>query len=184
MKISTRGQYGTRALLDIALNQNEGPVPLKAIAAREQISLYYLERIIASLVKAGFLRSTRGPNGGVSLGKLPQEIRLSELIEALEGSLAPVECVDDPSACSRTDICVTCDIWADVKRAIDGVLESVTLQNLVERHHEKQGQAHDPASSFGSGEAVSASRSSSPSGTGSTSMRLPRLASAAMAAKR
>ena len=138
MKISTRGQYGTRALLDIALNQNEGPVPLKAIAAREQISLYYLERIVSSLVKAGLLKSTRGPHGGVTLGKPPREIKLSAVIQALEGSTAPVECVDDPESCSRVETCATCDIWVDMKKAVDGVLESMTLEDLIERHQQKQ----------------------------------------------
>ncbi|MDY6911426.1 MAG: Rrf2 family transcriptional regulator [Chloroflexota bacterium] len=138
MKISTRGRYGTRALLDIAINQNNGPVALKSIAAREQISLYYLERIIASLVKAGFLNSIRGPKGGVVLGKPPHQIRLSDVVLMLEGSLAPVECIDDPETCPRVEACVTCDLWSNVKRAVDGVLESVTLQDLVERHGEKQ----------------------------------------------
>lgn len=138
MKLSTKGRYGTRALLDIALHQGERPVQLKAIAQRQQISLHYLEHIIAPLIAAGMLRSTRGAGGGVSLGKLPEEIRLSEVIRVLEGSIAPVECVDDPNVCPRADICVTRDIWAEMKEAMAGVLESTTLQDLVERQREKQ----------------------------------------------
>ncbi len=138
MKISTKGRYGTRALLDIALHQNEGLVQLKAIAQRQQISLHYLEHIIAPLIASGMLRSTRGARGGVSLGRSPQEIRLSEVVQVLEGSIAPVECVDDPNICSRADLCVTRDIWAEMKKAMSGILESTTLQDLVERQRERQ----------------------------------------------
>jgi Rrf2 family protein len=138
MKISTKGRYGTRALLDVALHQNESPVQLKAIAQRQQISLHYLEHIIAPLIAAGMLRSTRGARGGVSLGRSPQEIKLSEVVQVLEGSIAPVECVDDPNVCSRADLCVTRDIWAEMKGAMASVLESTTLQDLVERQREKQ----------------------------------------------
>ena len=138
MKISTKGRYGTRALLDVALHQNESPVQLKVIAQRQQISLHYLEHIIAPLIAAGMLRSTRGARGGVSLGRSPQEIRLSEVVRVLEGSIAPAECVDDPNVCSRADLCVTRDIWAEMKEAMAGVLESTTLQDLVERQREKQ----------------------------------------------
>jgi Rrf2 family protein len=138
MKLSTKGRYGTRALLDVALHQEDSPVQLKVIAQRQQIPLHYLEHIITPLIAAGLLRSTRGAYGGVSLGKPPQEIVLSEVIQVLEGSITPVECVDDPNVCSRADICVTRDVWTDVKKAMVGVLESVTLQDLVERQKDKQ----------------------------------------------
>jgi len=138
MKISTKGRYGTRALLDVALHQDDSPVQLKVIAQRQQISLHYLEHIVAPLIAAGLLRSTRGAYGGVSLGKPTQEIVLSEVIQVLEGSITPVECVDDPNVCSRADICATRDVWTDVKKAMAGVLESVTLQDLVERQKDKQ----------------------------------------------
>ena len=138
MKLSTKGRYGTRALLDVALHQEDSPVQLKVIAQRQQISLHYLEHIVAPLIAAGLLRSTRGAYGGVSLGKPPQEIVLSEVIQVLEGSITLVECVDDPNVCSRADICATRDVWTDVKKAMAGVLESVTLQDLVERQKDKQ----------------------------------------------
>jgi len=138
MKLSTKGRYGTRALLDVALHQDDSPVQLKVIAQRQQISLHYLEHIIAPLIAAGLLRSTRGAYGGISLGKPPQEIVLSEVIQVLEGSITPVECVDNPNVCSRADTCVTRDVWTDVKMAMAGVLESVTLQDLVERQKDKQ----------------------------------------------
>ncbi len=137
MKLSTKGRYGTRALMDIALHREEGPVPLKNIAEREQISLPYLEHLIAPLIEGGIIRSARGVGGGVSLIKSPQEIRLSEVIGLLEGSLAPVKCVTDPSVCSRSEFCVTRDIWSELKAAMDGVLQSTTLQDLVERQKGK-----------------------------------------------
>jgi Rrf2 family protein len=138
MKISTKGRYGTRALLDVALHQDDSPVQLKVIAQRQQISLHYLEHIVTPLIAAGLLRSTRGAYGGVSLGRPPNEIVLSEVIQVLEGCITPVECVDDPNVCSRADICATRDVWTDVKKAMAGVLESVTLQDLVERQKDKQ----------------------------------------------
>jgi Rrf2 family cysteine metabolism transcriptional repressor len=138
MKLSARGRYGTRVLLDLALQGGEEPVPLKDIARRQQISLLYLEHLIAPLIAAGMIRSTRGPRGGVCLARSPGEIRLSEVIGLLEGSIAPVDCVSDPKACPRSELCVTRDIWTELKKAMDGVLESVTLQDLVERQKGKE----------------------------------------------
>jgi len=138
MKLSTRGRYATRALLDLALHQREGPVLLKDIAQRQQISLQYLEHLITPLIGAGIVVSTRGPRGGVSLAKLPEEIRLSEVIQLLEGSLAPVECVNNPGICAHSELCATRDIWSELKKAISGVLESTSLQDLVERQKRKE----------------------------------------------
>ncbi len=138
MKLSTRGQYGTRALLDLALRQEERPVPLKDIAQRQQISLRYLEHLITPLIAGGIVRSTRGAGGGVSLARPPEEIRLSEVMQLLEGSIAPVECVSNPRICARSKLCATRDVWSELKQAMDGVLESTTLQNLVERQKRKE----------------------------------------------
>jgi len=138
MKLSTRGRYGTRALLELALHYGERPVPLKDIARSQQIPLQYLEHLITPLVAAGIVLSVRGPRGGVSLAKPPETIRLSEVIQLLEGSIAPVACVNDPKYCSRSDFCVTRDIWGELKKVMDGVLESTTLQDLVERHKKKE----------------------------------------------
>ena len=137
MKLSTRGRYGTRALLELALHQGEGPVLLKDISQRQQIPLQYLEHLITPLIVAGMVLSTRGPRGGVSLAKPPEEIRLSEVIQLLEGSIAPVECINNPGICSRSELCVTRDIWGEMKKAMNGVLESTTLQDLVERQKRK-----------------------------------------------
>jgi len=138
MKLSTRGKYGTRALLDIAVQGGEKPILLKDIAQRQQISLLYLGHLITPLVAGGIIRSTRGARGGVSLAKQPQEIKMSEIIQLLEGSTAPVECINNPESCPRYDLCATRDVWSEMKKAIDGVLESTTLQDLVERHNQKQ----------------------------------------------
>ena len=137
MKLSTRGRYATRALLDLALNQGEGPVLLKDIAQRQQISLRYLERLIAPLIVGGILRSSRGAKGGVWLLKSPEEIKLSEVIQLVEGSISPVECVNDPGVCNRSAFCVTRDVWGELKKVMDEVLESTTLQDLVERQRQK-----------------------------------------------
>ena len=137
MKISTRGRYGTRALLELAFHYREGPIPLKNVARSQQIPLQYLEHIITPLVAAGIIRSTPGARGGVWLARSPEEIRLNEVIELLEGSIALVECVDDPKYCSRSELCVTRDIWIELKKVMNEVLESTTLQDLVERQKRK-----------------------------------------------
>ena len=138
MKLSTKGRYGTRALLELALHYREGPVPLKDIALRQHISLQYLAHLITHLVAAGIIRRTPGARGGVWLARPPEEIKLSEVIEILEGSIAPVECVNNPETCTRSEFCVTRDIWGELKQAMDGVLESTTLQDLVERQKRKE----------------------------------------------
>ena len=138
MKLSTRGRYGTRILLDLALHHDEEPVLLKDIALRQQISLRYVEHLITPLIAGGIMWSTRGPKGGVSLAKHPEEIRLDEVIQLFEGSTAPAECVNNPRICARSELCATRDIWGEVKKAMNGVLESTTLQDLVERQKRKE----------------------------------------------
>ncbi|TET43441.1 Rrf2 family transcriptional regulator [Candidatus Aerophobetes bacterium] len=138
MRLSTKGRYGARAMLDLALNSSEGPVLLREIAKRQEVSEKYLEHSITTLRKAGLVRSIRGARGGYVLAKSPSQIRLSEIMEVLEGSMAPVECVDDPQVCQRAQLCVTRDIWAKMKEAIDNILESITLQDMVERQNRKK----------------------------------------------
>ena len=137
MKLSTKGQYGTRALLDLALREAAEPVPLKDIAQRQQIPLQYLEHLITPLITAGILRSIRGAKGGIMLAKPPEEIRLSEVIQSLEGPIGPTECLNNPGVCDRSASCVTRDVWDELKKAMEGVLEATTLQDLVERHKKK-----------------------------------------------
>ena len=138
MKLSSKGRYGTRALLDIALHREEEPVPLKDIAQRKQISLPYLEHLIAPLISGGIIRSVRGIGGGVSLAKPAGKVKLSEVIGFLEGSTALVNCVNDPSSCERSGSCVTRDVGGEVKQAMDNVLDSTTLQDLIGRQKGKE----------------------------------------------
>jgi len=125
-------------LLDLALHRSKEPVLLKDIAQRQQISLPYLEHLVTPLIAGGMVRSTRGARGGISLAKSPEHIKLSEVIQILEGSIAPTACINDPGVCSRSESCVTRDIWGELQKAINGVLESTTLQNLVERQKNKK----------------------------------------------
>ena len=138
MKLSTKGRYGTRALLDLALHRKEEPVLLRDIAQRQQISLSYLEKLVAPLKAGGLVRSTRGVKGGISLAKPAEDISLNEVIQLLEGPTAPVDCVIDPDLCDRSRFCATRDVWSELKTAIDSVLDSTTLRDLVEKQKQKQ----------------------------------------------
>ena len=137
MKLSTRGRYATRALLDLACHWGAGPVPLKDIARRQEISLNYLEHLITPLIIAGVMRSHRGPAGGVELAKSPASIRLSEVIRLVEGNLEPVDCVGSPELCPRSGSCVTRDVWVELEMAVRSVLDSVTLEDLAERQKKR-----------------------------------------------
>ena len=138
MKLSTRGRYATRALLDLALHSAEEPVLIKDIARRQAISPRYLEHLVTPLISSGILRSTRGARGGISLVKPPAQIKLGEVIQLLEGPIAPVECVIKPEVCARSRSCVTRDVWCELKDAIDGVLDTTTLQDLMERQKQAE----------------------------------------------
>lgn len=138
MTISTRGRYAARAMLDLALHRDDGKVLLKDIAARQEVSARYLEQVMIRLKAAGLVTSARGAQGGFALARPPKDIKLSDVIRAVEGSIAPVQCVDAPTECSRATSCVTRDVWVEMERAATAILESVTVQDLVERHREKQ----------------------------------------------
>jgi Rrf2 family protein len=123
--------------MDLALHEGEGPVQLKDIAERQQISLQYLEHLVGPLIAAGMIRSVRGARGGIWLVKRPQDIKLSEIVNILEGSLCIVDCLSNPESCARYEYCAARDIWCELKDAMNDVLESTTLQDLVERQKEK-----------------------------------------------
>ncbi len=137
VKLSTRARYGTRALLDLAMHASQKPVQLKDIANRQNISLHYLEHLVAPLATAGIVRSTRGVRGGIQLVRDPKNIKLGEVVQLLEGTLFPVECISNPT-CPRINSCAARDLWTDVKQAIDNVLDSVTLKELVEKQKQKE----------------------------------------------
>jgi Rrf2 family cysteine metabolism transcriptional repressor len=138
VKLSTRARYGTRALLDLAQHRGSEPVQLKDIASRQNISLHYLEHIIAPLVGAGIIGSLRGAHGGLQLIRQPQDLKLSEVVQLLEGAVAPAECVSHPEKCSRADLCVTREVWIEMKKAMEETLDSITLQDLMEREKKKE----------------------------------------------
>ena len=137
MKLSTRARYGTRALVDLALHASGERAKLKDIAARQHISLPYLEQIITPFLTAGIVMSTRGRDGGITLLKQPTQIKLSQIIQLLEGAMTPVECVTHPELCPRVDQCSTHDIWCLIQKAIDDILETTTLQDLVDVERKK-----------------------------------------------
>ena len=140
MKLSTKGRYCARAMLDLALHYGGGHVSVKDVAQRQGISERYLENLLIPLVSRDLAVSSRGKGGGFALAKNPQEIRLLEVIEAVEGSLAPVHCVDTPGECDRSVACVTLDIWAKLKTAITDVLDSITLQDMINMHKQKMAE--------------------------------------------
>lgn len=133
MKISTKGRYALRMMLDLALCENREPVRLKDIAARQDISLKYLEQIISVLQKAGYVRSIRGPQGGYQLMKEPKEYTVGMILRLIEGNLAPVACLEDEvNQCPRQSKCVTLRLWKELNDAVKGVLDKYTLADLVE----------------------------------------------------
>jgi Rrf2 family protein len=140
MKLSTRTRYGMRALVDLTIRNKNRPVQLKDIAESQQISLAYLEHLIIPLISAGLIKSTRGVHGGVALAKSPDKIKLKDVFEALEGPLTPVHCLKDEKSCARSRTCATRDVWNDMKKAMEKVLESSTLRDLAERQKGKESQ--------------------------------------------
>jgi Rrf2 family cysteine metabolism transcriptional repressor len=138
MKLSTRTRYGVRAILELAANQSTEPLRIKTIAHRQDISVKYLEQLMAVLKSAGFVRSIRGSKGGYILAKPANQIKLSDIFDCLEGFVATVECLENENYCARVADCVTRQVWAEVQQAIMKVLQSVTLQDLVDRTRDKR----------------------------------------------
>jgi Rrf2 family cysteine metabolism transcriptional repressor len=132
-KLSTKCRYGTRAIVEIAKSYGKVPVKRKDIAKSQRISESYLENILISLKNSGMIDTVRGAQGGYMLKKAPSAILLFDVVQALEGSLAPVECLEKQSACNRISHCSTRNLWKDLMDAQKEVLQSVTLQNLIDR---------------------------------------------------
>ena len=133
MKISSKGRYALRLMLDIAQHDNGTPIRIKDISLRQEISDKYLEQIISILNKAGYVRSIRGPQGGYLLTRQPEEYTVGMILRLTEGSLAPVACLEsDVNTCDRSENCVTLRVWEKLKDAIDGVVDHITLADLVE----------------------------------------------------
>jgi Rrf2 family protein len=131
MQISTRGRYGLRAMFELAEEYGRAPVLMSTVAERQGLSRKYLHALLTALKNAGLVRSVRGAGGGFTLSRPPAEIRLSEVLRVLEGPLAFVECVVDERACDRANRCPARQVWRRLADALDGVLENVTLEDLV-----------------------------------------------------
>ncbi len=145
MKVSTKGDYGVRALIELAHHYGQGPVQSAGIASRQEIPEPYLDQLLTTLRRAGFIRSVRGPQGGHALIRKPDEVKLSEVMVALEGSLASIACVDDPDACTKEGGCVQREVWEQVRDATHEILESVTIGDLADKerqNHRNGGRYH------------------------------------------
>ncbi|MGD9782418.1 MAG: Rrf2 family transcriptional regulator [Kiritimatiellia bacterium] len=142
MKISTKGRYGLRTLMDIAIHQAQGPVNLNDIAERQGISAKYLWQIVSLLKTAGLVRGMRGPKGGYILLRDPASITLLDVIQILEGPVSLVECVDDPQYCTRTEKCVAHSVWEEVSHAVRDGLRKITLAEILRRHVGAGGSGH------------------------------------------
>ena len=144
MMISTKGRYALRIMVDLALHDGEEPVSVREIAQRQDISGKYMEQIISVLTRAGLLRSVRGAQGGYHLAHPPREITVGRILRATEGDLAPAECVlDGAQHCDRRGACPSRTVFTKVYSAINNVIDSVTLRELMpeEAEHETQAEA-------------------------------------------
>ena len=137
MKISTKGRYGLRILLDLALHGQETPRLMKDIALSQQISEKYISRLILPLNEAGFVTSFRGAKGGLKLAKAPKEITLLEIVEAMEGRIAVVDCVFDKDFCPKSESCSACKIWSSLNKKIRKQMNEITLKDLLKAEKNK-----------------------------------------------
>lgn len=133
MKVSTKGRYALRIMIDLALNDNGEYIRLKDISERQDITLKYLEQIMPLLTRAGYVKSYRGNNGGYMLARSPKEYTIGSILRTAEGSLAPIACIEDsPNRCSRCEGCLTLPFWEGLWKVINDYTDSVTLQDLIE----------------------------------------------------
>lgn len=131
MKLSTKGRYGVKAMVELAINYGEAPVSIKTISQRQNISEYYLEQLFSPLRKANLIKSIRGAQGGYILGKDPKDIKVSDVMYVLEGPIEIADCIEG-TLCNNIDCCATRLLWTKIKNSIDEVMESITLQDIVD----------------------------------------------------
>ncbi len=131
MKLSTRSRYGTRMMLDLAQHYDEGPVQIRNVSKRENISVKYLEQLIIPLKKANFIKSVRGPKGGHMLAKPPKAITVGEIVRVLEGGINLSSCIENPEVCDRTSDCLTRGLWEETTKAMYEKLNSATLSKMI-----------------------------------------------------
>lgn len=143
MKISTKGRYALRMLLDLAMHRQEGYVSLKDIAERQQISKKYLEQIVPLLSRSGLLKANRGYQGGYMLSKSPEQYTLAEILRLTEGNLAPVSCLEgETNDCPRAASCITLPVWKGLYDTMNRYLESVTLQSIMDDYQSQQSDCY------------------------------------------
>ncbi|MBW2064194.1 MAG: Rrf2 family transcriptional regulator [Deltaproteobacteria bacterium] len=131
MKLSTRGRYGTRMMLDLAQHYRNGPVQIGDIAKRQNISVKYLEQLIIPLKKAKLIKSLRGPKGGHMLAVAPHKITVGQIVEVLEGGIDLTDCIEEPDICDRSNHCVTRKVWEEATEAMFAKLNSITLSKMM-----------------------------------------------------
>lgn len=137
MKVSTKGRYALRTMIDLTVNNTGNPIPLKDIAIRQNISLKYMEQIISLLIKAKLVKSVRGNNGGYLLAKSSMQYTAGDILRAAEGDMAPIACIEkDHCNCNRADYCSVLPFWFGLNKVINGYLDSVTLSELARQAKE------------------------------------------------
>jgi len=135
MKLSTKGRYGVKAMVDLAINYGEHPVSIKSISQRQSISEYYLEQLFSALRRAKLIKSIRGSQGGYILNRRPEEITVYDVINVLEGPIEISNCIDEVS-CNNIDCCATRLLWKKIKNSIDSVTTSINLKDIVDDYNE------------------------------------------------
>jgi Rrf2 family protein len=136
VRVSTKGDYGVRALIELAHHFGQGPLQSAEIAARQGIPEPYLDQLLTTLRRAGFIRSVRGPQGGHALVREPENLKLSEVIAVLEGSLSPIACLDEPNGCGKPGFCPQREVWEAVRDATRKILDDVSIGDLATRERE------------------------------------------------
>ena len=135
MKLSTKGRYGLKAMFQLSLNENNGPLPLRNIASKQNISEQYLEQLFSSLKKSGLVKSVRGAQGGYLLSKEAKDITVGDILIALEGPVSLSDCLLDDYVCENSSKCITKVVWERIKKGIEEVTNSITLQDMIDDHN-------------------------------------------------
>ncbi|HLO67266.1 MAG TPA: Rrf2 family transcriptional regulator [Holophaga sp.] len=133
MRVSTKGRYGLRVMVELALREGTGPVQVTAIASSQDLPPKYIHVLVGGLKAAGLVTAQRGPSGGLELAREASRITVLDVVEALEGPVRPVDCGEGPEACRRSGDCVTVDVWRELGEAMEGALRRHTLADLAER---------------------------------------------------
>lgn len=139
MKLSTKGRYGVKAMVDLAIHYGGEPVSIKSISERQGISEYYLEQLFSPLRKSGLINSIRGAQGGYVLSTIPKDITVAEIMEVLEGPIEISNCLDEKS-CNNVECCATRLLWAKIKDSIDSVTKSTSLQDILDDYNNMNGR--------------------------------------------